>query len=117
MGKSVLLSQIRIEIRRQGLTYRTEQTYIGWITRYIYYHNFEHPKNMGEKEVVLFLNHLVITRKVSATIQNQALQALHFLYRHVLGKPLNSLKGIVKGDTPYICQAWSNFRKGGSSAS
>ncbi|MDZ7660204.1 site-specific integrase [Fodinibius sp.] len=111
MGKSVLLSKIRTEIRRRGMSYRTEQTYIGWITRFIYYHNLEHPKNMGEKEVVEFLNHLVTNRGAPDSIQNQARQAIQFLYRHIIEKPLPSLTGIIQGETPYICRARNSNRK------
>ena len=117
MGKSVLLSKVRTEIRRQGMSYRTEQTYIGWITRFIYYHNLEHPQNMGEKEVVEFLNHLVTNREVPDSIQNQARQAIEFLYRHIIGKPLTSLKGVIKGKTPYICRSRNTNRKQQISAS
>lgn len=117
MGKSVLLSKIRTEIRRQGMSYRTEQTYIGWITRFIYYHNLEHPRNMGEQEVVEFLNHLVTNREVPDSIQNQARQAIQFLYRHVIGESLPTLKGVIQGDTPYICRKRNNTRKQQISAS
>lgn len=111
MGKSILLSKIRTEIRRRGLSYRTEQTYIGWITRYIYYHNLEHPKNLREPEVVEFLNHLVTQRGVPESIQTQAKTALQFFYKNVLGTPLKKLTGIVKGETPYICRSFNRNRK------
>ncbi|WP_445665014.1 site-specific integrase [Fodinibius sp. AD559] len=111
MGKSILLSKIRTEIRRRGMSYRTEQTYIGWIIRFIYHHNLEHPQNMGEQEVVGFLNHLVTNRKVSDSIQNQARQAIQFLYRHIIGKPLPPLKGLVKGQTPYNYRSLNSNRK------
>lgn len=102
MGKSVLLSKIRTEIRRQNMGYRTEQTYIGWITRFIYYHNLKHPQNLGEQEVVEFLNHLVIERELPDSIRAQAQRALMFLYERVLNKPLSDLEGVIKGETPYM---------------
>ena len=111
MGKSVLLSRIRTEIRRREMSYRTEQTYIGLITRFIYYHNLEHPKNMGEQEVVEFLNHLVMDKEVPDSIQIQAREAIQFLYCHIIGKPFSSLKGLVKGDTTYIYQLRNRNRK------
>lgn len=111
MAKSVLLSKIRIEIRKRGMSYRTEQTYIGWITRYIYYHNLEHPQSMGERQVVEFLNHLVTNRGVPNSIQNQARQAIQFLYRHIIGKPLQSLNGVIPGATPYVCRSRNSNRK------
>lgn len=101
MAKSVLISKIRTEIRRRNLSYQTEQTYIGWITRFIYYHDLEHPKNMGEQEVVSFLNHLVINRQVSNSIQSEARSALHFLYRYVIQQPLQKLSGVKKGKIFY----------------
>lgn len=111
MGKSILLSKIRTEIRRREMSYRTEQTYIRWITRFIYYQNLEHPENMGEQEVVEFLNYLVTERDVSESVQNQARQAIQFLYSHIIRKPLSSLKGLVKGDAAYVCQSWNSNRK------
>ena len=106
MGKSVLLSKVRTEIRRKNMGYRTEQTYVGWITQFIYYHKLKHPIEMGEKEVVDFLNHLVIKRNLPDSIQNQAQQSLQFLYEYVLGSPLPKLEGVVKGETLY--KNWSN---------
>jgi hypothetical protein len=111
MAKSVLLSKIRIEIRKREMSYRTEQTYIGWITRFIYYHNLEHPKNMGEQEVVKFLNHLVTNREVPDSIQNQAQQAIKFLYKYIIGRPLKSLKGVRQGKTPNVCRSRNSNRK------
>lgn len=102
MAKSVLLSKFRTEIRRRNLSYRTEQIYIGWITRYIHYHNLTHPTKLNEADVVKFLNYLVIKRGAALSIQNQAEKALHFFYNYVMHKPLNDLQGIVQGDTPYI---------------
>ncbi|MEL7834692.1 site-specific integrase [Fodinibius sp. Rm-B-1B1-1] len=106
MAKSILLSKIRTEIRRRGMNYRAEQTYIGWITRFIYFHNLTHPNKMGEKEVVDFLNHLVNQRELPDSIQNQAQESLQFLYKYVLGSPLPKLKGVVKGEAPY--KDWSD---------
>jgi hypothetical protein len=60
---------------------------------------------MGEQEVVKFLNYLVTNRNVTDSIQTQARQAIQFLYSHIIGKPLPSLKGIVKGEAPYIYQS------------
>ena len=93
------------------MNYRTEQTYIGWITRFIYYHNLEHPNRMGAKEVIEFLNYLVTDREVPDSIKIQAQQAIQFLYRHIIGKPLPSLKGVIRGETPYICRSQNHQRK------
>jgi site-specific recombinase XerD len=79
-----LLDQVRDTIRLKHYSYRTEQSYVAWIRRYILFHNQQHPKEMGGAEVEAFLTHLVVEGHVSASTQNQALSALLFLYRHVL---------------------------------
>ena len=84
-----LLDQVRDAIRLKHYAYRTEQTYIDWVRRYILFHNKTHPKDMGENEVQEFLTYLASERKVSASTQNQALSALIFLYRNVLHKELD----------------------------
>ncbi|MBF0266311.1 MAG: phage integrase N-terminal SAM-like domain-containing protein [Gammaproteobacteria bacterium] len=58
-----------------GYSYRTEQTYISWIKRFILFHNKNHPRTMGGKEVQQFLNYLAMERKVSSATQNQALNS------------------------------------------
>ncbi|HDL85523.1 MAG TPA: hypothetical protein ENH11_04230 [Candidatus Acetothermia bacterium] len=79
-----LLDQVRNAIRRKHYSIRTEQTYIDWIKRYIFFHNKQHPKEMGEREISDFLTYLAVKRKVSSSTQNQALCALVFLYKQVL---------------------------------
>ena len=64
---------------------RTEQSYVQWIRRHILFHNKMHPKDMGEKEINAFLKHLAVNRNVTASTQTQALSALLFLYKKVLG--------------------------------
>ncbi|NJN03838.1 MAG: integron integrase, partial [Leptolyngbyaceae cyanobacterium RM1_1_2] len=81
--------QVRDAIRLKHYSYRTEQSYVGWIRRYILFHNKQHPKDMGGAEVEAFLTHLAVEGRVSASTQNQAFSALLFLYRHVLQLPLN----------------------------
>jgi len=82
--KPRLLDQVRNAIRRKHYSIRTEQTYIDWIKRYIFFHNKKHPKEMGERELSDFLTYLAVKRKVASSTQNQALCALVFLYKHVL---------------------------------
>ena len=82
--KPRLLDQVRNAIRRKHYSIRTEQSYIDWIKRYIFFHNKRHPKEMGEREISDFLTFLAVKRKVSSSTQNQALCALVFLYKHVL---------------------------------
>ena len=84
-----LLDQVRDAIRLKHYAYRTEQSYVDLVRRYILFHNKTHPKDMGGNEVQEFLAYLASERKVSASTQNQALRALIFLYRNVLHKELD----------------------------
>ena len=61
-----LLDQVRNRIRLKHYSIRTEETYVGWIRRYILYHDKRHPKEMGEKEISQFLTDLAVNRKVAA---------------------------------------------------
>lgn len=89
-----LLDQVRDAIRRRHYSYRTEETYIHWIKRFIFFHQKRHPNDMGEAEVTTFLNHLSRERKVAASTQNQALSAILFLYKEALGRSLGWLEGL-----------------------
>jgi integron integrase len=75
---------------------RTERAYIGWIKRYIHHHGVRHPDEMGSVEVVEFLSDLAVRANVSASTQNQALAALLFLHREVLGRDLEGLDNAVR---------------------
>ncbi len=86
-----LLDQVRHNIRLKHYSARTEQAYVNWIRRYIYFHKNKHPRKMGKPEIEEFLTYLAIARKVSSSTQNQALNALIFLYREVLEQPWNDV--------------------------
>jgi integrase len=73
---------------------KTEMAYVHWIRQYILFHDKRHPQEMAEDEVTAFLTHLATRRRVSASTQNQALSALLFLYRHVLGRDLGDLAAV-----------------------
>ena len=88
MLKKRLLDLVREQIRVKHYSMQTEKSYIGWIKRYIFFHQKKHPIDMGKAEIEAFLTHLAVERKVSATTQNQAFNALLFLYTKVLGIPL-----------------------------
>jgi len=79
-----LLDIMRDKIRFKHYSIKTEQSYIGWAKRYILFHNKRHPKDMGKLEIEQFLTHLATKLKVSPTTQNQAFNALLFLYEQVL---------------------------------
>ncbi len=82
--KPKLLDQVRNSLKQRNYSYRTEQTYVGWIKRFILFHNKRHPKEMGEKEIEEFLTHLAVKRKVSPATQNQALNSIIYLYKYIL---------------------------------
>ncbi|NJL46765.1 MAG: integron integrase [Leptolyngbyaceae cyanobacterium SM2_5_2] len=97
-----LLDQVRDAIRLRHYSYRTEQSYVGWIRRYILFHNKQHPKDMGRAEVEAFLTHLAVERQVSASTQNQAFSALLFLYRYVLNQDLGALDAVRAKHSNYL---------------
>ena len=82
--KIKLLDQVRNKIRVKQYSIRTENAYVGWIKRYIHFHNTKHPSDMGKPEIEAFLTHLAVERHVAAATQNQAFNALLFLYNQVL---------------------------------
>ncbi len=86
-----LLDQVRDKIRLKHYSIRTEQAYLDWIKRFILFHGKRHPENLGSAEVEQFLTHLAVERKVAASTQNQALNAIVFLYTEVLGQELGWL--------------------------
>ncbi len=79
-----LLDQVREKLRVKHYAIRTEQTYVDWIKRFIRFHDKQHPKDMGAREIESFLTHLAVVGKVAASTQNQAKSAVLFLYREVL---------------------------------
>jgi hypothetical protein len=86
-----LLDQGRHVMRVKHLSYRTEQAYVYWVEKYIRFRAIRHPNTMGAAEVEQFLTPLAVDRHVSASTQNQALNALVFLYRDVLRLDLGKL--------------------------
>lgn len=94
--KPKMLAQVREALRTRHYSKRTEQVYIHWTKRFIFFHNVRHPADMAEEEVNRFLTHLAIKEKVSASTQNQALSALLFLYRFVIGRPLGELGDVIR---------------------
>ena len=95
-----LLDVMRDTIRRRHYSYRTEETYLHWIRRFILFSGKRHPRELGAAEVTAFLNHLVAQRHVAAATQNQALAALLFLYKEVLAQPLPWLDEIEHAKRP-----------------
>lgn len=84
-----LLDQLRDQIRIKQYSPRTEKTYVHWVRDYILFHNKRHPKEMAIPEIKQYVTHLVVDRHASASTQNQAISALLFLYRNLLGIDLD----------------------------
>ncbi len=93
--KLKLMAQVKEVLRYHHYAYRTEQTYCDWILRFIRFYGLKkHPKDMAEEEVERFLSWLATDQKVVVSTQKQALNAIVFLYRHVLDKPLINMTPI-----------------------
>ena len=86
------LDLLRQHIRESGLAYRTEQTYIHWVKQFIYFHNKQHPKDMGVPEVEAFLNHLAVNRDCAVNTQRIALNALVYLYKRFMGLDMGQIE-------------------------
>jgi integron integrase len=95
-----LLAAVRDSIRLRHYSLRTENTYIWWIRRFIRFCGGRHPRGLGAAEITTFLTHLAVDLKVTASTQNQALQALLFLYRDVLAMTLPMLDQVVRATRP-----------------
>lgn len=96
-----LLDQVRAACRARHYSLRTERAYIGWVRRYVLANGKRHPRRLGQAELTAFLTRLAVEGRVSASTQNQALSALLFLYRQVLGmEDLPWLEGVVRAKHP-----------------
>ena len=95
-----LLDRLRHAVRTRHYSRRTEQAYTAWVRRFIHFHGKRHPEEMSATEVSAFLTDLAVRGKVSASTQNQALSAILFLYRHVLGREMGELDSLVRAQRP-----------------
>lgn len=100
MTEPKLLDRLRAAVRVRHYSRRTEAAYIQWTRRYVRFHGTRHPAEMGAPEMARFLSHLACEQGVAASTQNQALNALVFLYRHVLDQPLGNVEGLVRAKRP-----------------
>lgn len=96
MAKSLILERLRQAIRVRHYSIRTEKVYVYWVKHFILFHNKRHPNEMDENDVGAFLTYLAVTRKVSSATQNQALNAINFFYRHVIGRDMGQLANVVR---------------------
>ena len=97
---ATLIEAVRDMITRLHYSPRTEEAYVYWIREFIRYHRRQHPRDLGGAEVTRFLNYLALERRVSASTQNQALRALVFVYRRVLGLIIPELEGLERAKRP-----------------
>jgi integron integrase len=95
-----LLYRVRERMRLLHYSLRTETAYVGWIRRFIMFSGKRHPSDLGKEEVEAFLTSLALERNVAAATQNQALSALLFLYREVLGAELPWLDDVIRAKKP-----------------
>ncbi len=95
-----LLDRVRDAIRVRHYSRLTEKSYTYWIRFFIRFHKMRHPREMGEDEVGQFLTFLAVKRNVAASTQNQALNAIVFLYRHVLDQPLGLIQNATRAKRP-----------------
>ena len=95
-----LLDQVRHVIRKKHYSFHTEQTYTAWIKRYILFHEKKPPKDMGENEISTYISYLAVKRNVAASTQNQALNAIVFLYKHVLKRKLGDFGRMERAKRP-----------------
>lgn len=96
MTRRKLLDQVSDVARFRHLSLRTEQAYRNWIKRFILFHGKQHPRGLGAEAVRTFLTHLAVNGHVSASTQNQAFNALLFLYRQVLQGEAPKIEGVER---------------------
>ena len=100
-GGPKLLTRLRSAVRARHYSARTEESYVGWVRRFVRFHDKRHPATLGEAEVQQFVVYLAERAQVSASTQNQAVAALLFLYEVVLGRPLRlSPTEVVRAKEP-----------------
>ena len=97
-----LLDQLRDVIRLKHYAYRTEETYVQWVKRFILFHEKRHLREMGRAEIEAFLTDLAVQQQVTASTQNQALNAILFLYREVLNLEVSEVNAIRAKRTQYL---------------
>jgi hypothetical protein len=95
---------LQANLRLRHMSRRTEAAYLYWTKRFVRFCGLRHPADLGAADVRRFLSHLAVDRKLSAATQQQALSALLFLYRHVVGRALDELGRFPRGRAPSTCR-------------
>lgn len=93
-----LFDVMRQKMRLRHLSLRTEKTYRYWVREFIRFHRGQHPRTMGVAEVERYLTDLAVRKRVAASTQNQALQAIIFLYRYVLEMEAPWVSNVVRAE-------------------
>jgi site-specific recombinase XerD len=109
--KPRLLDQLRHVIRCKHYSIRTEQTYLEWIKRFIYFNDRKHPKDLGTTHISAFLTHLAVQRKVAGSTQNQALCALVFLYKEIIKKDIGQPDDLIRAKRPSKLSGTQYFKR------
>ena len=101
-----LEEKIRSKIRTLHYSIRTEETYVSWYRKFVKFHKLRHPSEMGESEIEEFLTYLAVKKGVAASTQNQAFNALLFLYKKVLkielSEKINSIRAKRERHLPEV---------------
>ncbi len=97
---SGLLDRVRQTLRLKHYSHKTEEAYVGWIKRFLRFYHDRHPAGIAEKEIGQYLSALATRSRVSASTQNQALNALLFLYHEVLGKQIGYVNSVMRAKRP-----------------
>jgi integron integrase len=100
MATDGLIARSRERLRARHYSYQTEKAYLQWIARYVDFHDYRHPRELGAKDLEQFLTMLAVQRRVSASTQNQALAAILFLYREVLELDIPWVHTVVRAKRP-----------------
>ncbi len=95
-----IFRQFLVAVRVPDYVANTEKSYLGWINRFLRYHNGCHPFKLAEPEVAAFLEHLVLKRKVSGSTQSQALNAIVFFFNKVIERPPGQIESYQRPNLP-----------------
>ena len=102
MKPSPFIDQVRAKLRFKQMAYATEKAYLYWIRFFIHFNQYQSPTEIKADDVTNFLTHLAVKRHVSPNTQNQAFNALLFLFRHVLNIPFENIQAIRAKEQPRI---------------
>jgi len=95
-----LLERFKQGMQSRHYSPRTIKAYSSWVVRFIRYHKFKHPEKMAEAEINAYLSYLAVETNIGSSTQNQALAALLFLYRHIIGREIGELAGLIRARKP-----------------